>query len=126
MLFRELFIARARRPIEKGAAYAAAEPSGATGVFITPQSLTTFPTASFVVALVWLLAKALFPTCGASPWVPLIVSLLVGAVVFVATTSEPNVRPHSQKEWLVAVVVAILNSLYLAASALGVLGQLGK
>ncbi len=121
-----LFIARTGRKAEKGAPVAAAAPEGAVGVFITPKSLMSFPVASLVVTFTWALAKRLSQGQGAEgwgdkSWVPVLVSLVVGAVIFVASTADPDAKPKSRREWIIAVAVALFNSLYLAAASLGLL-----
>jgi hypothetical protein len=125
--FRQLFVATGRIKTEKGKPVAAAASNGGSvGVFITPKSLTTFPIASFVVTLVGLFMKTLFPAWGSSVWVPTISSVFVGSVILVASTSEPNLKPRTWQGWFLAVCVALINSLYLAVSALGLLNQVGR
>lgn len=127
MPFRELFIVTVRRKGEKGEAVAAAASKGEpVGIFITPKSLTTFPTASFVVTLLGILAKTLFPTWATSHWVPIVISLFVGSIILVATTLEPSLRPRSWQGWFLAIAVGLINSLYLAAAALGLLNEIGR
>jgi hypothetical protein len=96
------------------------------GVFITPKSISTFPVASFIVTIIWLLAQKLFPAWGSSIWVPVLASLFVGVVVFLATTSDKEAKPQTPQEWFVSGAVAFFNSLYLAASALGLLSAISK
>lgn len=93
-----------------------------TGVFITPQSLTSFPVATGVVTAVWALVQRL-TSWGNSSWVPLILSLVVGTVIFLINTSEPSAAPQSRRGWVIAVSVAVLNSLFLCAASLGILGS---
>lgn len=122
MAFRDLFLARPQREEPKGLAVAAStEPAPPVGVFITPESLATFPGASLAVTVVWVLIKKLAPRLGASPWVPLVASLVIGTVIFVSTISDERAVPRTRSKWIVAIAVALFNSLYLAASALGLL-----
>src|SRR5215831_4432936 len=120
MAFRDLFIARTKVALPGLAVAAAAAPEASTGVFITPQSLAAFPGASLAVTVIWLLAKRLVPSIGSSPWVPFIASF-VGAVIFVFTVSDAKAAPETRRQWVVAIAIAVFNSLYLAASALGLL-----
>ena len=120
MAFRDLFVARPRRTHLKGEALAAAAPDGAVGVFITPKSLATFPGASAGVVVIWALAKRLAPTWGASQWVPFIAAIAVGGVIFLSSVSDPDAAPKSTAQWIVAVAIGFLNSLLLAAAALGI------
>jgi len=100
---------------------AAAAQGEPTAVFITPKSLVTFPVASSAVTVVWLLIQQLFGNWGKSPWVPVGVALVLGFVIFAASVSDANVRPKSGAAWFVSIFVGGLNSLYLAASAIGIL-----
>jgi hypothetical protein len=92
-----------------------------TGVFITPQSLTSFPVATGVVTAVWALAQHL-TSWGQATWVPLVLSLVVGGVIFLINTSVPSAAPKSTSDWLIAISVAMLNSLFLCSASLGILG----
>lgn len=121
MAFRDLFIARTKVSVPGLAVAAAAAPEASTGVFITPQSLAAFPGASLAVTVIWVLAKKLVPSIGPSPWVPFIASLIVGAAIFVFTVSDSKAAPKTRWQWVGAIAIAVFNSLYLAASALGLL-----
>lgn len=122
-----LFVIRGTTNLEKGDMLPAGRPKRENpGVFITPKSITTFPVASFVVTLIWVLARKLFPAGGSSIWIPVVSSLFVGLVIFLATTSDEEARPKGPQSWFVSGVVALFNSLYLAASALGLLAAIGK
>jgi hypothetical protein len=124
-MFADLFIVRVSRVPSKGEMIASGKTrEEAAGIFITPKSLSTFPTASFAVTLVWLLARKLFPVWGSSAWVPVVVSLLVGLIIFLETTSVKDAKPQNMRDWFVAISVASINSLYLAASALGLLAAI--
>ena len=122
MAFRDLFLARPQGEEPQGLAVAAStESPSPVAVFITPESLATFPGASLVVTVVWVLIKKLAPKFGASPWIPVVASLAVGTVIFVSTISDRRAAPRTRSRWIVAIAVAVFNSLYLAASALGLL-----
>lgn len=120
MSFANLFVVRPPRSAQGGAIVAAGAVQGEpTAVFITPKSLGTFPVASSVVTFVWLLVRRLSENWGKSPWVPLAIALVLGAVILMGSTRDPDVRPRSPRDWVVAIVVGLLNALYLAASAMG-------
>jgi hypothetical protein len=124
MAFRDLFLATppTQKAEAEGLAVAAStEPAPVVGVFITPQSLAAFPGASLAVTVVWALIKKLAPRLGASPWVPVLASLVVGIIIFLSTVSDDRAAPKTRSKWIIAVAVALFNSLYLAASALGLL-----
>jgi hypothetical protein len=92
-------------------------------VFITPQSLASFPVASALVTTLWALSTKMFPTWGASTAVLLVLSLVVGGIIFSISVSAPTSQPKDFKGWLVGGAIAVINSLLLAAAALGVLGS---
>lgn len=111
------------RPLpRKGQAEATGDtPKAGVGVFVTAQSLATFPVASMVVTLIWKFTAALWPAAATYKWIPLLAALLIGAVIFLGSISEPTARPQSGIQWFVTIAVAIINSLFLAAAALGIL-----
>jgi hypothetical protein len=123
MLFSDLFVANAYRSVPKGEAVLAAEekPVGHVSVFLTPASLASFPVAATAVIMVWELTKKLVPAVGASAWVPVLTSFVVGLVIFLTSITNPKIRPpKTGAQWVVAIIVALINSLFLAAAALGV------
>ncbi len=122
MALSNLFVEKVHRKPERGATVATAAPvEGAVGVFITPKSLMSFPVASVVVTILWGLCKRLFPTWGSSDVLVLGLSLLVGAVIFLISTADPDAKPKAPREWFIAALIAAFNSLFLAASVLGIL-----
>lgn len=123
MSWNDLFIAKRRMVPSKGETVAAGEGQPATvGVFITPQSLVSFPVASTLVMIIWGLIQKLVGAPAHAPWVPVVIALVLGGIIFITSVNAPDVRPKSTGAWAVAVGIGILNSLLLAASALGVLG----
>lgn len=91
----------------------------ATGAFITPQSFVSFPVASMLVSLAWTLLRQLFPW-GSSTAVPAVAALVIGGIIFLVTVAEGDARPKTLSGWIVAVVVALCNSMVLLAAALGI------
>ena len=101
--------------------------AGAPGVsvFLSKESFNSFPLMSVVITTAWRLLKEVAPAWGGSKLVPLALGLIVGAVIFSATIEDQATRPQTSSQWFRAVVVAALNSLVLAASALGILASTG-
>ena len=93
----------------------------ATGVFITPQSLATFPVATAAVGIVWKVAETLVPSWKDALIVPAIISLLLGALLFFISITDPDAK-RTSRDLVIGVVVAIINSCYLFASAVGIIG----
>src|SRR5262249_30486007 len=111
----------------KGEALAAAEQNtGSVGVFLTPQSLTSFPIASFVVSMLWLLCQKLWPTWGQSAWVVIALAFMVGSVIFLYSVTDENSKPKDMRSWALVSIVAFINCLLLACSALGILKVPGE
>lgn len=120
----QLLIARPRnRPIQKGEGYPAGTESreAAVGVFISPQSITSFPVAASVVAVCWQVAKKVWPMWGDDFMVPLVVAGAVGLLIFFVNATNDETRPRSVSEWIVASFLMVINSVFLAAAALGIL-----
>lgn len=86
------------------------------GVFVTRESLLAFPVASGVVIVIWKVLQKVFPAWGASLLIPLAVAFLVGLFVYWISITEQT--PPKEKK--IALIVAIINSFFLAASALGI------
>ena len=87
-----------------------------TPVFLTPQSLVTFPGASFAVSLIWNVSAAIYEPFGQMKIVPVIASLFIGVIIFFQSYTENM----NKREKTAAIAVAILNSLWLAAITLGI------
>ncbi len=92
-----------------------AEPNR-VGVFIAPQSLTTFAGASAAVNVIWRVLGSTFPAWGGENATLLVIALLVGTLVYLIS-ENPGA---SGQERLVGIGVAIVNSFLLAAAALGI------
>jgi hypothetical protein len=95
-----------------------ARPAGDTsiGVFLTPQSFVTFPVASVVVSVAWKVLASIFPAWGTSRITLLVIALIVGALLYALSTSAKT----TLRERFIAAGVALFNSFFLAASALGI------
>jgi hypothetical protein len=90
------------------------------GVFLTPQSLVTFPGATAAGLLIWRVAIVLFPasTSVSSVWVPFVIALVLGAFIWWIGVSDPDAHMNT-REKITAAGVALLNSLQIFASLLG-------
>jgi len=120
MRIRDLFVVTTQEA-EKGKPIAASSRGDAVGVFVTPKSLLAFPTASFVVTLLATFMRKIFPVVAGSIWVSVGSAFFIGLVIFITTISSPSFRLRGWKQWFVAVAVALVNCVYLAATALGLL-----
>jgi hypothetical protein len=122
MEFRDLVVAKKPMPdAPHVAAAAVGGPAGGgqdseTPVFITPQSLVTFPGASLAVLILWKVLGLLFGTWVAGNWLPVVLSLGIGALIFYLSIT-PNMTKRDL--WLGAFL-ALLNSCYVALFVLGV------
>lgn len=98
------------------------EGEGKAGAFITPQSLVSFPVATVVVIGLSKVVGRFWTKMpdGAENYIILGLSLLVGLVIFLLTTTDEAARPKGARGWIVAVIIAIFNSGLLAGAALGV------
>jgi len=88
------------------------------GIFVDPKSLASFPVAAAVVATLSQIAIKI--SGGQLASVALIVALVVGALIFAITMGEPTARPKTPLDWAIAVAIAIINSLLLYASVVGI------
>jgi len=124
MGIRALFVAKAKSAstgIKGDAIPSAAQSSGSVGVFITPQSIMSFPVASLAVTVTWAVRRKLLGAWGDKPGIPVAASLVIGGLILLASSGDPATKPRSRREWIVAGGVAFFNSLYLAAVTLGLL-----
>jgi len=89
--------------------------------FVNPQSLASFPGASFVVALLTQTIRSLNADLRSALWIPFVVSLVVGSIVFLVSLSDENStsRPTTTPGWIVAIFIAFVNSIVLYLAAIG-------
>lgn len=92
------------------------------GVFITGQSLMTFPVATTAILVVWKVIESLMPAWKGWLWIPAILALLLGAFFIFVSLSDPKAEKTSQA-LVTAIVVGTINACYLFASATGILGS---
>jgi hypothetical protein len=105
-------------------AQAAPQPEGGgagntQGVFITPQSIVTFPVASFVVGLIWKVIGAVVPSLATALWIPLIVGLAIALLIYWISISDPA-STATPRDKQIGLFVAIINGLYLFAATAGI------
>jgi hypothetical protein len=88
------------------------------GIFITKESLVTFPVASTLVTFIWKVLSQVFSDWSNNKLVPLAVALLIGFLIYWNSTT----RGMTRKEKILEASIALLNSFMLAAAALGISG----
>lgn len=89
------------------------------GSFVTPQSITSFAGASFVVGLLWQSSEYLHAGASQSQLVGLGISVIVGAFLFFISATDPNGKKMQARDWFIDGIVAFINSLVLFSAALG-------
>ena len=89
--------------------------------FLTPQSLATFPGASGVVLILWKVSGQLVPGWQASHVVAAVLSLVVGALVYLASITDKNLdhAPVGLAEKVLTLAIGLINSVMLYAAATG-------
>ncbi len=87
-----------------------------TPVFLTVQSLVTFPGSSLAVLILWKTLGLLHAPLGASNAVPILISLGVGALIYYISLAPTMTR----NDKLIGAFLALLNSCYVALFVIGV------
>lgn len=87
-----------------------------TPVFLTPQSLATFPGASLAINIIWNISAAVYQPLGNATWVPLIAACLIGIVIYQQSYTEPM----NGKQKFSAILVTTINTLWLLSIALDI------
>jgi hypothetical protein len=118
-LVKSALISNYTPPAEKGEPGAVADAGKPAPVFISAQSLTAFPVSSLVTKLIWEILKRLdVPHAGGNMCV-LVIALIVGGVLFLITIDDANSRPKGGIQWLIALFIGLVNSLFLFAAVIG-------
>lgn len=86
------------------------------GVFTSSQAAVTFPAASGLITIVWKVLGQVNTAWGTNKLVPLVLALIVGMLIYLQSTT-PGREP---KDKIIGFVFALLNSVTLAATALGI------
>lgn len=89
------------------------------GAFVTPQSISSFAGASFVVGLLWKSSGYLEPSWSQSNLAGLLISAAVALFLFLVSVTDPARTKPSPRDWLIEGVVALINGLVLFSAALG-------
>jgi hypothetical protein len=91
--------------------------------FVTPASLATFSGASLVITVIWLLLQNIFKKAYflKESYIPLIFSVLIGGFLLYMDLTDPERTVKlARRDYVMKTVIALINSFFLAASALGV------
>lgn len=115
MDLRQLITVYERRPQVGGARAAGDAALQPTGVFVRPQSPVTFPVASAAVTIIWKVLGQINTGVGTSALAALVISFVIGLFIYFAGLNQQA----TSQEKVVQFGIAILNSFWLAASALG-------
>src|SRR5260370_127411 len=103
-----------RYPSAQGENVSVSEQGEPVAVFLTPQSLASFPlavgTIKVLVALLLALSGSINRDFAAS-----LVATAVGGLIFVLSIEDKEKRPASLIKWVGAVGIAIINTAFLAA-----------
>lgn len=91
-------------------------PANGPGVFLTHQSVITFPVASAFVTIIWQVLGRVYPEWQHNDLVPLVIALLVGSVLY----WQSNPPTNSVRNHVLTIFYALLNAFTLAAAALGI------
>lgn len=97
------------------------EGGGQVGVFVTLQSVVTFPVATAAVTTIWKVLGTVQPSWNSSKLVPLIIALVIGLLIYLATVSHGT----DFRQKILEAGVAFINTFTIAAAALGI-GGIGK
>jgi hypothetical protein len=88
----------------------------ASPVFLTPQSLVTFPGASLAINIVWNAVAVVNRNWATAALVPMFVALLIGGLIYWISLSDQMAR----KDRVMGLAIALVNSLWLGLNALNV------
>lgn len=87
-----------------------------TPVFLTPQSLVTFPGASLAVLILWKIIGLIVPAWSTCNVVPITLALLVGALIYYISLTDEMTK----KDKVLGAFLALLNACYVALFVIGV------
>jgi hypothetical protein len=88
----------------------------ASPVFLTPQSLVTFPGASLAINIVWNAIAVVNRNWATAALVPMVVALLFGGLIYWISLSDQMAR----RDRVMGLAIAVVNSLWLGLNALNV------
>lgn len=88
----------------------------ASPVFLTPQSLISFPGATLAINILWNLIAVLSKDFAKRAIVPIVLGFIIGIVIYLLSLG-PGM---SRKEKIIGLVIALINSAWLGLNALGI------
>lgn len=94
----------------------AAPPQASAPIFTTGQAVIAFPVASGLISVASQVLGKVFPSWGATAYVPFGLALLVGLLIYSQSAPSATTAMGKFRE----LVFALLNSVTLAAAALGI------
>lgn len=113
---RPLVTARATSTVSAALEGAMPVEQPASPVFLTPQSLVTFPGASLAINIVWNAVAVVNRNWATAALVPMVVALLIGGLIYWVSLSDQMAR----KDRVMGLAIAFVNSLWLGLNALSV------
>lgn len=85
-------------------------------VFASEQALLAFPFASAIVTILWKVSGSLNAEWGESRFIALVISLIVGALIYlIGFSSALSPRRH-----VIAAAIALINAFLLDAATIGI------
>jgi hypothetical protein len=116
MNIRRLFVARANSSVPGTPTHLEAAPVPESPVFLTAQSLASFPGAALAINILWHLVAVINKDVAKLAAIPITIAFLVGTVIYLIGISGNM----SRKDKVVGFVVAFINSAWLGLNALGI------
>jgi hypothetical protein len=90
------------------------------GVFTSLQSACAFGVGISIVTTITRASRTIGGIDGESNLISLVTSFAVVCVVVALTASDPETRPQTVAAWVVAILAAMLNTLFLYSAAIGI------
>ena len=89
-------------------------------VFVSGAALLSFPVACGVIKYSPVLVHAFVSSVPSNDrWTMLVVSVFVGAIIFVMNTVDAN-KPKDAARWFLAFAIAVINTAFLLGAAIGI------
>jgi hypothetical protein len=107
------------RPSGQAADRGKTEPGTTASTFVTPQALATFPLAAGIVATFWQAAQALLGPPGKSYWVCFGLAIAIAFINYTVSITDPKLKATS-RDRIIGGVFAVVNGVYLFATAIGI------
>lgn len=96
------------------------QPVPTKGVFITKEALLTFSGSCVVISITWKFLAFTIPQIKDSIWIPIILSFLIGFFIYYISIEDSMTK----KDKIISFILSLINSIFLAASALGIDGTI--